>query len=111
MRTLFLAFAVLTCLVQSVQAETIYGRVFDTLKGKILPNTRLVLGSNPNQETTSDSTGTYWFRNVKPGPYLVHIFTAEREVVGRLVVYKSVPTTVANLDLSKIDAPDSDDNY
>lgn len=111
MRVLFLCLAVLTCLSQSAQAETIYGRVFDTLKGKILPNTRLVLGSNPNQETTSDSTGSYWFRNVKPGPYLVRIFTENGEVVGRLVVYKSVPTTIANLDLSKIDAPDSDDNY
>ncbi len=111
MRILFLCLALLTYFSQSVQAEAIYGRVFDTLKGNILSNTRLVLGSNPNQETTTDSTGSYWFRNVKPGPYLVHIFTADGEIVGRLVVYTKVPTTIANLDLSKIEAPGGDDNY
>lgn len=92
------------------QAETVYGRVYDTLKGKIFANTRVVLVANPEKEATTDSSGSFWIRDVRPGPYLVHIYTADREVVGRLLVYKT-PTTIANLDLAKIEAPGAEDEY
>ncbi|WP_218082106.1 carboxypeptidase-like regulatory domain-containing protein [Anthocerotibacter panamensis] len=93
-----------------VQAEAIYGRVYDTLKGKTFPNTRVVLGSNPKLETTTDQDGSYWFHGVKPGPYLIYLYPAGREVIGRLVVYKA-PTTIGNLDLAKIEAPETEDAY
>jgi Carboxypeptidase regulatory-like domain len=111
MRALSAAFLALTVLVAlPAHAEAIYGKVYDTLKGKIYPNTRVVLGSDPQREVITEQDGSFWFRDVKPGAYIVRIFTPDREVVGRLVVYKT-PTTISNLDLAKIDVPGAEDEY
>ncbi|WP_287129063.1 carboxypeptidase-like regulatory domain-containing protein [Candidatus Cyanaurora vandensis] len=110
MRVFMLSLLALT-LALPVQAEAVYGRVYETLQSKVFANTRVVLLSDPKQETTTDSAGAYWFRNVKPGAYLVQIFVPDQEtVVGRLIVYPR-PTTIVNLDLSIIEDPHHDDEY
>jgi Carboxypeptidase regulatory-like domain len=95
-------------------AGTVYGRVFDTLRnagsGAILTNTKITLRGNPQQTVTTDAYGQYRFENVPEGAYLIRIQAPKRdEVVTRLVVRKGV--TIANLDFSKILAPDEDDEY
>jgi len=93
-----------------VQAETIYGRVFETLKGSIYPNVAVTLMSNPPRQTTTDQYGQYWFKDVKAGAYLMRVKLADRPAItSRLLVYKG--TTVANLDLSKILDPEHGDEY
>ena len=95
----------------AVQAETIYGRVFNTLRGTILTNTKIILGSNPLQETTTNERGEYTFKNVAKGPYLIHIFTKDQgEVIGRLVVH-NIPVPIGTLDIAKIEAPGEEDEY
>ncbi len=91
-------------------AETVYGQVYDTLHGKIYKNTKVTLNSTPPKEATTNEQGQYWLHDVKPGAYLVQIMLPNQDVVGRLVVYK-IPTTIANLDLSKIESPSEDDAY
>jgi len=94
-----------------VHAEDIYGKVYETLKGKIYANTRVVLIANPNQETITAKDGSFWFRGVKPGAYLVQILISKDDIVtGRLIVYPR-PMNVINLDLSKIEAPGHGDEY
>jgi len=110
LRQLFSFVVVTGLLTSAVQAEGIYGKVFDTMRGKIYPNARIVLGVDRKRETVTDSEGQYWFKDVKPGPYLVYIYLPEGEVVGRLMVYR-VPTTIVNLDIARIDAPSHDDEY
>ena len=95
-------------------AGTIYGRVFDTLRnsgrGEILANAKVTLRTSPQQTVTTDAYGQYRFENVPEGAYLILIQAPKRdEVVTRLVVRKGV--TIANLDFSKILAPDEDDEY
>jgi hypothetical protein len=95
-------------------AGTVYGRVFDTLRhsgsGAILADAKVTLRSNPQQTVTTDAYGQYRFENVPEGAYLIRIQAPKRdEVVTRLVVRKGV--TIANLDFSKILAPDTDDEY
>ncbi len=95
-------------------AGTVYGRVFDTLRnsgnGAILAKAKVTLRSNPPQTVTTDTYGQYRFENVPEGSYLIRIQAPEREaVVTRLVVRQGV--TIANLDFSKILAPDEDDEY
>ena len=95
-------------------AGTVYGRVFDTLRnsgsGEILANAKVTLRSNPQQAVTTDAYGQYRFENVPEGAYLILIQAPKRdEVITRLVVRKGV--TIANLDFSKILAPDEDDEY
>ncbi len=96
----------------TAQAANIYGRVYDTLKGQIYRNVRIELGTQPPRQTTTDELGQYWFRGVEPGAYLIRILRSDdEEVVGRLVVSPKLPTTVGNLDLSKIEAPHQHDEY
>jgi hypothetical protein len=95
-------------------AGTVYGRVFDTLRnsgsGVILANAKVTLRSNPQKTVTTDAYGQYRFENVPEGAYLIRIQAPKRdEVVTRLVVRKGV--TIADLDFSKILAPDDDDEY
>lgn len=112
MRILLFCLIVLTSFSPSAQAEAIYGRVYDTMGEGVLPGARIVL-SNPTgqRETIADKDGAYGFKDVKPGAYLVHIYTKDRAVVGRILVYPKLPTTIANLDLGKIDAPGPEDAY
>jgi Carboxypeptidase regulatory-like domain len=98
----------------AASAGTVYGRVFDTLRnsgsGAILANAKVTLRSNPQQTVTTDAYGQYRFENVPEGAYLIRIQAPKRnEVVTRLLVRKGV--TIANLDFSKILAPDEDDQY
>jgi Carboxypeptidase regulatory-like domain len=95
-------------------AGTVYGRVFDTLRnsgnGAILANAKVTLRSDPQRTVTTDTYGQYRFENIPEGAYLIRIQAPKRdEVVTRLVVRKGV--TIANLDFSKILAPDEDDEY
>jgi Carboxypeptidase regulatory-like domain len=95
-------------------AGTIYGRVFDTLrnagKGEVLAQAKVTLRSNPPQTVTTDDHGQYRFERVPEGAYLIRVQAPKREeVVTRLVVRQGV--TIANLDFSKILAPDEDDEY
>jgi hypothetical protein len=95
-------------------AGTVYGRVFDTLRnsgsGAILANAKVTLRGNPQRTVTTDAYGQYRFENVPEGAYLIRIQAPKREeVVTRLIVRKGV--TIANLDFSKILAPDEDDEY
>jgi hypothetical protein len=95
----------------SAHAERVWGRVYDTLRGKIHVDATVALESSPAHATRTDGAGQYSFEDVKPGPYLVRITLEDgREIVGRVVVY-DMPTTIANLDLSKIEEPDEDENY
>ncbi|AGY56496.1 carboxypeptidase-like regulatory domain-containing protein [Gloeobacter kilaueensis] len=92
------------------QAETVYGRVFETLQGSVFTGAKVILLSNPPQQTTTDGQGQYWFRDVKPGAYLVRLVIAGRpEITGRVIVHRG--TTIAHLDLSKIGTPGSEDEY
>ncbi len=98
----------------AASAGTVYGRVFDTLRnsgsGAILANAKVTLRSSPQQTVTTDAYGQYRFENVPEGAYLIRIQAPKRdEVVTRLLVRKGV--TIANLDFSKILAPDEDDQY
>ena len=93
-------------LVSPLAADTIYGRVFDTLdNGKIFTDVKLTLFSNPPQQTTVDQYGQYWFKNVKRGAYLIGVQILDREKFTARVVVDN-PTTIANLDLGKIGDPD-----
>ena len=111
-------FATLACLVVGLlcageaQAANLYGRVYDTLRGEIYGKTKIVLGSSPPRETVTDDRGQYWFKDVAPGAYLIRILHPGREdVVGRVVISARNRTTIANLDLSRIETPHSDDEY
>lgn len=108
-KTLLLSLILLT---NTGEAASIYGRVFDTLDGEIFKDARIVLMTTPAKETTTDARGQYWFRDIKPGPYLVKIIrTGQPEVVGRLVVSAARETTIVNLDLAKIEPPEGHDEY
>ncbi|CAL1241601.1 carboxypeptidase-like regulatory domain-containing protein [Candidatus Methylocalor cossyra] len=99
-------------LAEPAGAAAIYGKVYDTLRGRLYPRTRLILGTQPPRETTTDDAAQYWFRDVAPGAYLIRIVReGEGDVVGRLVVAPDRATTIVNLDLSKIEAPHHDDAY
>jgi len=97
----------------SALAENVYGRVYDTLSGEIFGETRIVMfNATEKKEALTDKDGAYWIRDLKPGPYLVRIVIPKRgEIVGRAMVYAKMPTTIVNLDLARIEAPDHDDNY
>jgi Carboxypeptidase regulatory-like domain len=91
---------------------TLFGRVYETMKAKVYAGTRVTLGSVPLKETITDENGNFWFRDVAPGAYLVRIQTpAYGEVTARLVVFPNRPVAINDLDLSRILAPDEDDNY
>jgi hypothetical protein len=95
-------------------AGTVYGRVFDTLrhagKGEVLTQAKVTLRSNPPQTVTTDAYGQYRFERVPEGAYLIRIQAPKREeVITRVIVRQGV--TIANLDFSKILAPDEDDEY
>lgn len=111
-------FATIACLVAGLlyaaeaQAAKLYGRVYDTLRGEIYKKARIVLESVPPRETVTDNQGQYWFKEIAPGAYLIRIVRPGRgDVVGRVVVSSRTNTTIANLDLSRIEAPDPDDEY
>jgi hypothetical protein len=105
---------VLTGLLTSAtaQAADVYGRVYDTLKGEIYKNARIELDARPPMHTTTDGFGQYWFRGIEPGAYLIRIRrVGHKEVVGRLVVSSKAPTTIGNLDISRIETPHEQDEY
>jgi len=98
--------------VSAADAADIYGRVYDTLRGKTYPGAGVRIETTPARETVSDEEAQFWFRDVPPGVYLVHISLPERDLItGRVLVASRRPTTIANLDISKIDPPEEDDEY
>ena len=105
--------AVLTLFaVSPADAADVYGRVYDTLRGRTYPGVRVRIDTEPARETVSDGAAQFWFKDVLPGAYLVHILLPERDrVTGKLLVASRQPATIANLDISKIDPPDEDDEY
>ena len=93
-------------------AADIYGRVYDTLRGKTYPEAQVRIATDPARETQSDGQAQFWFKDVAPGVYLVRISLPQRQpVTGRLLVPGGRATTIANLDLAKIDPPEEDDEY
>lgn len=96
----------------AADAADVYGRVYDTLRDKIYPGARVSIDTQPARETLSDEEAQFWFRDVPPGVYLVHISLPQRDLItGRLLVESRRPATIANLDISKIDPPEEDDEY
>jgi len=96
----------------AADAEDIYGRVYDTLRGKTYPGARIQIDTKPVRETISDEQAQFWFRDVRPGVYLVRISLPERDlIIGRVLVASRRSSTIANLDISKIDPPEEDDEY
>lgn len=96
----------------SADAADIYGRVYDTLRARIYPGVRVMIGTEPARETLCDEAAQFWFRDVSPGVYLVRISLPEREAItGHLLVPSNRPATIANLDISIIDPPEADDEY
>lgn len=92
-------------------AETVYGRVFDTMdNGRIYANTRVVLSGKPSRETITDQYGQYRFENVSRGAYLIRIYPqGKAQITGRLIVQQSM--TIANLDFGKLEDPDHSEEY
>lgn len=92
-------------------AETVYGRVYDTMdNGRIYANTRVVLSGKPSRETVTDQYGQYRFENVPRGAYLIRLHAqGKAQVTGRLIVQES--TTIANLDFGKLEDPDHAAEY
>lgn len=96
----------------SADAADVYGQVYDTLRDKTYPGARIWMGTTPARETESDEEARFWFRDVPSGVYLVRISLPERDsITGRVLVASGLSVTIANLDISKIDPPEEDDEY
>jgi hypothetical protein len=96
------------------KAASVYGKVYDTLRGEMYQGANIEINTKPPRMTTTDKDGQYWFKNLKPGAYLVRITRGQanaHEVVGRLLVSGQTATTIGNLDISKIDPPHEGDEY
>lgn len=111
-RRILPAALILSLLCSPAAAADVYGRVYDTLRGSTYPGVRVRIDTEPARETVSDGQAQYWFRDVPPGVYLVHLALPGRDAVtGRLLVAESRAATIANLDLAKIAPPEEDDEY
>jgi len=93
-------------------AADIYGRVYDTLRGQLYPGAQVTLATQPVQVARCDEQAQFRFKDVQPGVYLVHLALPDQSVfTSRLLVSGRIPTTIANLDLARINPPDEDDQY
>ncbi|MHB9118998.1 MAG: carboxypeptidase-like regulatory domain-containing protein [Burkholderiales bacterium] len=93
-------------------AADIYGRVYDTLQGRLYPGARVSLASNPAQQAVCDDQAQFRFSHVAPGAYLVHVALPDRGLLtSRILVGRDAPTVIANLDIAKINPPEEDDEY
>lgn len=111
-RRILLALLILSLCGGAADAADIYGRVYDTLRGRMYPGARVRIDTEPARETVSDGQAQFWFTDVPPGVYLVHLALPERDpVTSRLLVASRRSATIANLDISKIDPPEEGDEY
>ncbi len=91
----------------------VFGRAYDTLRNRLLAGATVeIVNGKDVRRTTVDGQGQFWFKDVPPGGYIVRLkIEGHGDVVGRLLVSAARPVTIADLDLSKLEAPDEDDHY
>lgn len=105
------AILAMACVGQAGAVE-IYGRVYDTLQGRIYPGARVTLASHPAQQTVCDDQAQFRFSHVPPGAYLVRVALPDQGVLtSRILVGRNTPTVIANLDIAKINPPGDEDEY
>ncbi len=108
---LIAATAFLACAGPAAAAD-VYGRVYDTLRGQLYPGAQVTLVAQPAQVVRCDEQAGFRFKDVPPGVYLVRLALPDSSVfTSRLLVSGRTPTTIADLDLSRINPPDEDDEY
>ena len=102
--------------VQPAGAKTlrsVFGRAYDTLRNRLLAGATVeIVDGQAVRRTTVDAQGQFWFKDVPAGGYIVVLkIEGHGDVIGRLLVSAARPVTIADLDLSKLEAPDEDDHY
>jgi hypothetical protein len=111
MKQLGLALVVLGMSASAASAETLHGRVFDSMEELIYPGVTLTLVREEPLTVTTDEVGAFRFEDVAPGPYFVEIDLGEHgRVLARAVVHEGRPT-LQHFDISKILNPHEDHGY